>query len=390
MDPIYGGPCQGIRNAVSAMQKLGVTTEVVSLDSPNKLFEEDSFKIHALGPSITPWGYSSKLIPWLLDNISNYDVIVIDGLWQYYTYAVYKAVDKLKRKIQIARIPKYYVMPHGMLDPYFQKAPDRKFKAIRNLFFWKFCESKVVNNADGVLFTCEQELKLAMTTFDNYKPKAAINIGYGIVAPPKFQSEMTVAFYDQCPDLKEQDYLLFLSRINPKKGVDILVRGFKEYFATSADQDIPKLVIAGPGLNTPLGIRINNMVKEDEMLREKVYFPGMLKGDAKWGAFYNCKAFVLPSHQENFGIAVVEALACGKPVLISDKVNIWSEIKNGNAGLIVEDSLKGVKEFLINWDNLNDLEKKQIGLNASETFYKYFATEPATLKFFEAISNPLK
>ncbi len=59
----------------------------------------------------------------------------------------------------------------------------------------------------------------------------------------------------------------------------------------------------------------------------------MLTGDLKWGAFRAAEAFVLPSHQENFGIAVVEALACGKPVLISDKVNIWREIVEDGAGL---------------------------------------------------------
>jgi hypothetical protein len=58
----------------------------------------------------------------------------------------------------------------------------------------------------------------------------------------------------------------------------------------------------------------------------RVHWTGMLEGDSKWGAFHAAEAFVLPSHQENFGVAVVEALACGLPVLISDKVNIWPDI----------------------------------------------------------------
>ena len=60
----------------------------------------------------------------------------------------------------------------------------------------------------------------------------------------------------------------------------------------------------------------------------------MLTGDLKWGALHAAEAFILPSHQENFGIAVVEALACGKPVLISDKVNIWREIEADGACLV--------------------------------------------------------
>lgn len=386
MDSTYGGPCQGIRNSVCAMEKLGVTTEVLSLDNPNKNFTEDSFKIHTLGPSVTPWGYSSKLIPWLLHNILNYDVVVVDGLWQYYTYAVYKAIDELKKQTSSKKVPKYYIMPHGMLDPYFQKAPDRKFKAIRNLIFWKLFENKVVNNADGLLFTCEQELELAKKTFRNYRPKTTINVGYGIIAPPGFEPLMSQDFYNKFPELRDQDYLLFLSRINPKKGVDILLRGFREHFASKSAHVITKIVIAGPGLDTHFGNKIKKIVGEDKILKDNIYFPGMLKGAAKWGAFYNCQAFILPSHQENFGIAVVEAMACGKPVLISDKVNIWKEIKDGQAGLISNDSIEGVKEILKKWESLNNLEKEKMGQNAIGAFNDFFAIEPAALNFVNAIS----
>jgi glycosyltransferase involved in cell wall biosynthesis len=72
----------------------------------------------------------------------------------------------------------------------------------------------------------------------------------------------------------------------------------------------------------------------------------MLEGEAKWGALYGCDAFVLPSHQENFGIAVVEALACNKPVLISNKVNIWREIAEDGAGVVEEDSVEGTARML--------------------------------------------
>ena len=67
----------------------------------------------------------------------------------------------------------------------------------------------------------------------------------------------------------------------------------------------------------------------------------MLKGDLKWGAFYAAEAFVLPSHQENFGVAVVEALACELPVLISDKVNIWPDIAHDEAGIVNADTAEG-------------------------------------------------
>ena len=77
-----------------------------------------------------------------------------------------------------------------------------------------------------------------------------------------------------------------------------------------------------------------------------ITWTGMLHGDFKWGAFWAADAFILPSHQENFGIAVAEALSTGTPVLISDKVNIWREIKEDKAGFIEEDTLEGCLKLL--------------------------------------------
>src|SRR5260370_12331831 len=65
---------------------------------------------------------------------------------------------------------------------------------------------------------------------------------------------------------------------------------------------------------------------------DRVFWPGMVIGDAKWGAFFGSEAFILPSHQENLGIAVAEALACGKPVLLAYKVNIAEVIAEDGAG----------------------------------------------------------
>ena len=128
MDPSHGGPCQGIRNSIPALERLGIQNEVLSLDDPKAPFlAKDSFQIHALGPSRGPWGHSSNLIPWLDTNLNRFDIVIIHGLWQYYSYATWKAVRRFKKMSQpskVARLPKLFVMPHGMLDPYFQRAPD--------------------------------------------------------------------------------------------------------------------------------------------------------------------------------------------------------------------------------------------------------------------------
>ena len=152
------------------------------------------------------------------------------------------------------------------------------------------------------------------------------------------------------------------------------------------NREIPQLVIAGPGLETSFGRKMQNIVSSNKNLQNFVFFPGMLYGNAKWGAFHNCEAFVLPSHQENFGIAVAEALACNKPVLISDQINIWREIEEEGGGIIAKDSIEGVDWMLTKWMNMNETERKQMGTKAFETYKKYFAIEPASDRFLEALN----
>jgi glycosyltransferase involved in cell wall biosynthesis len=336
-----------------------------------------------LGPSKSPWQYSSKLFPWLQANLHRFDAVIAHGLWLYPSHAAFKAVKEFRSKNKNS--PRFFVMPHGMLDPYFQKAGTRKLKAARNWLFWKLIEGNVVNGADGVLFTCQAELELARIPFQPYHPKAELNVGYGIPAPKPFEDSMRVEFENACPGIYNRPYYLFLSRIHEKKGVDILINAYSRLIKNNKGP-LPALVIAGPGKDSAFGKQIMELVSGNEQLRENVFFPGMLGGNAKWGAFYGCDAFVLPSHQENFGIAVVEALACSKPVLISNQVNIWKEIKNASAGLVNEDSENGAFKLLTEFSILSKEDVLEMNKNARNCYGEYFSIDRSALKFLNQIS----
>ena len=104
----------------------------------------------------------------------------------------------------------------------------------------------------------------------------------------------------------------------------------------------------------------------------------MLIGDAKWGAFYASEAFILPSHQENFGIAVAEALACGKPVLLADKVNIAEDIAEDGAGLMELDTAEGTLRLLQRWIGMTISERKRMAELAYQCFqHRYDMRENA-------------
>ena len=146
------------------------------------------------------------------------------------------------------------------------------------------------------------------------------------------------------------------------------------------DQDLD-LVIAGPD-QADMQLRIKHLAGRMGVL-SRVHFPGMIRGAAKWGALQAAEALALPSHQENFGIAVVEALAVGKPVLISNQVNIWPDIKQDHVGLVEEDTSDGTRRLLRRWVEMSAIERARLTSGARASFQRRYAMNRAA----EAIND---
>lgn len=376
MNPETGGVCKAVRDIIDGIKKLEphVINEVVSLDQKDSLFlEKDDFKTFTLGRGKTPWRYNKKLQFWLEKNIPKYDLLIVHGLWQFQSYAVLKSIKNRRKN--------FYVMPHGMLDPYFQKGKGRKIKAIRNLFFWHFIERKLINQARGILFTCIEEKLLARKSFPKYRPNTEKVVGLGLRKPPPFDKTMTDEFIKKVPEWNGKPFWLFLGRIHPKKGIDLTIKAYLEL--SKRNKNLPQLVIVGPGEKTLYGVKL----KETAKLSSNILFPGMLSHKARWGAFYNSEIFILNSHQENFGLAVVEAIACNVPVLISNKVNIWREIDKDQAGMVEDDSLKGSFNLLQRWLKLSNIDKEHYINQTHFVFKKYFTIEKSTRRFLDAIKS---
>lgn len=403
MDPAQGGVAQAVRNTVPALARLGVSNEVLSFDAVDAAFlGRDGFPIHAIGPARGGYGYCPALKPWLADHLHRFDAVIAHGLWQHHCAGTWGAIARYRRGSTASRAgsdapsPRFYVMPHGMLDPYFQKAPGRRIKALRNTVFWKLIEARAVNNADGVLFTCAEELNLAREPFRPYHPRRELEVGLGIEAPPALHTGMAPAFAECCPNVAGQPYLLFLSRLHEKKGADLLIRAYLRLRVTHPERTLPALVMAGPGLDTEYGRELQRLAASlpDDAAgtsssnignKTDIHFPGMLGGDAKWGALYGCEAFVLPSHQENFGIAVVEAMACDRPVLITRQVNIWRECEPG--GLVAEDTEAGAFDLLTRWLALSPQQRQKLGGAAQAAYRANFEVDEAARRLKGAIQG---
>ncbi|MBL0225852.1 MAG: glycosyltransferase [Geobacteraceae bacterium] len=373
MNPIYGGPIEGLNRIVDSYITLGIESEIAVLDAPDNSPWLDAVRVptHALGPAMLSYCYSQNLVPWLQANAGRFDAVIVNGLWQYPGCAAWKVLAGTKTP--------YYVFSHGMLDPWFKRA--YPLKHLKKMLYWFWREYLVLRDAKAVLFTCEEERILARQSFWPYKCNEMV-VGYGTSRSSGDAVKQRKAFLSEFPELAEKRLFLFLSRIHEKKGCDLLL----EAFARVAGKDRAlHLVVAGPnqtGWQKELVVLSQRLGIED-----RITWTGMITGDMKWGAYHSAEAFVLPSHQENFGIVVAEALSCSLPVLISDKVNIWREVQEDNAGIIAEDTLDGTIELFERWLDMDTRSHVEMRKKALACFESRFEMSRAAQNLIDLVRS---
>lgn len=364
VDQEGGGPIEGIYQLAAPMQLLEHTVEILSLDHiDDKHIKQTKLKVHALGQAgSSKYGYSAKFKLWLVEHHHEYDVFVINGIWQYHSYATHSVLKQYNRA--------YYVFTHGMLDPWFKKR--YPLKHLKKCLYWLWGEYPVLRDAKKVLFTCEDEKNLAVQSFWPHQWSSQV-VNYGTAGQIGDQTLQRQLFLNTFPQLQGKRFLLFLSRIHQKKGVDILIRAYQRSNLASADV---QLVIAGPD---QVGWQVELEKLASELgVANNITWTGMLRDDLKWGAYLCSDVFVLPSHQENFGIVVAEALSCGKPVLISDQVNIWHEIQADDAGFVDKNNLRGTINNLKRFIDLDPPKYAQMAENALSCFNSRFHIKKAS------------
>ena len=331
VDPAGGGVVEAVNQLGLTMMSMGHRVEIASLDALDAPFLTRSpLPVYALGPASFGYGYSAKLVPWLRANRSQYDAVVVNGLWQFHSFAAWRALRN-------SHTP-YVVYPHGMLDPWFKK--EYPLKHLKKWLYWPWAEYRVLRDAQAVLFTCEEERLLARNSFWLYRCHEVV-VSLGTSNPTGEAQREIREFFRSYPHLAGKNLALFMGRIHPKKGCDLLIEAFAKVLLRHSNWH---LVMAGPD---QVGLQAELQRRAEQLgVASRISWTGMLSGELKWGALRAAEIFVLPSHQENFGIAVAEALAAGVPALISDKVNIWREVLAGGAGLVAEDTLEGACRLL--------------------------------------------
>jgi glycosyltransferase involved in cell wall biosynthesis len=372
LDPRLGGPNEALRQLARAMIAIGHQIEVATLDAPGESWVRAfGAPAHGLGPGAGFYGYSSRFVPWLRQHAADYDAIFVRGLWQYHSFGTWCALHESKFK--------YFIFTHGMLDPWSKR--QYPLKHLKKWLYWPWAEYRVLRDAQAVLFTSEEERRLARQSFWLYRCRETV-VKYGTAAPsgdPEAQKQIFLARY---PELRGKRLLLFMSRIHPKKGCDLLIRAFARVLGRANNW---RLVMAGPDQMAWKKRLIE--LAETVGIDDRICWTGMLTGDLKWGLLRSAEVLALPSHSENFGIVVAEALACGLPVLISDRVNIWREIVEDKAGIVSSDTLEGTEQLIRSWIDLGSDDHSRMRERARQCFFDRFEIQKAASSLVELVSN---
>jgi glycosyltransferase involved in cell wall biosynthesis len=256
-----------------------------------------------------------------------------------------------------------------MLDPWFKRT--YPLKHVKKLAYWTWGEYRVLRDAAAVVFTCEEERVLARQSFSLYRAKERV-VNYGSEPPPPNHEIQQRAFYQRFPALRGKRLCLFLSRIHEKKGCDLAIAAFARVLGRDPSW---ALAMAGPDEGKLLP-GLKELAKREGVL-DRITWTGMIVGEEKWGALRSAEILLLPSHQENFGIVVSEALSCGLPVMISDKVNIWREVQADRAGLVGGDNEVGAAQVLTEWVKMSDEQRVQMRASARNCFQRRFSISMA-------------
>ena len=366
-----GGPIEGIKQDFKYSNHHKIDMEILCSDNKDSPWLKDRRlpKVHALGPKILGYAFNLKLVNWLDINIKKYDAIIVHGLWQYHNYAVWVMARK-------HNVP-YYVYSHGMLDPWFKE--NYPIKDIKKKIYWWLIQGRILKDAKSVIFTANEERKLARKSYHPYNVKEKV-IGYGINGNPYKLRSIDKLFFKKFPLLKNKRIILYFGRIQEKKGLDLLINAFHKTYRKNSSLH---LVVVGPHEHT-FYQKILTLVTKLK-LEKYITFTGPLYNKLKWSAYKSCEVFCLSSHQENFGISVAEALSCSKPVLITNKINIYKNIKKFKSGFVSNDTEQGTIKNLKLWLALSKAEYKKMSINAYKCFKNDFHILNSSTKLYNMI-----
>ncbi len=371
-----GGPHVILLPLVGTLNALGVKVDLACYNERRREYAQgieaqistlDGVPFYCFNPSfLETYDFSLSFSMWLRQHIKDYDLIHIHGLftWTFLSAAYYSRLYKKP----------YIVRTQGVLNPWCLK----KSAILKKSFLGTFGR-RLLNGAATIHFTSEEEA----TAIERLQLKApGIVIPNGVDEVYLNNPVPKGTFRRRFPSTQGKKLILFLSRIDPKKGLELLLQAVKILFERWNDFI---LIIAGAGEDA-YEDKIKGLVR-DNNLAERAIFTGFVQGEEKLSLLRDSDVFVLPSYDENFGVAVAEAMASGLPVCVSKGVNISPKIKEYGAGIVTgyqPEEIASALESLLNDDSLR-IEMGGNGKRLVEEVYNWRIIGQRLKELYEAI-----
>ncbi len=348
--PDVGGAYTVVKNLTKWLFKLGCRVGLCSvlpygyperdLSHPDyfedAIFLRSNRAISRFWPSYTTKEQTEKM----LRIARNYDIIHIHGVFDYYAYSVYKNLD----------IP-YIITPHGTLQP-------EVISARRNLekrIFLSLIGKRILANASAIHTLTGYEKKSIMDDFGTKNPIYLVPNG---IDPEDFENPPPKGMlFNRCPELKDKKIVLFLSRINWKKGLDDLIPAFRSVVKVVSNAH---LLIVGPDSEGYME-EVNNWISKNELQNDVTYF-GPAYNEDKLMVLQDSHIFVLPSYSECFPVSVIEAMYMLLTVVVTENIGIADMIKKYECGIVVKKDKKEIAQAIISLLK-NEILAKKMGIN---------------------------
>ena len=369
LNPKFGGTTRGVIESTKQLVKEGFEVDIVTCD-PKKIRSAELKNIKIINfDSYFGDNYrlSLKLYFWLKKYRDHYDHFIVEGIWQFPTLVA-----------RLALKGKYFVFPHGMLDPFFNID---FWKKIKKQIYWYLFEKRNLLNSTSMLLTTPGEEATLNNTFVNTSGIKKNIVRYGIFKKKINKEKALRQFYSRFPSLKHNDFYLFLGRFHEKKGCDIVIQSVNKLRNEFSD----KILFVGPMTGSNYEFYIKNLVNKYN-LQKKILFSDALYDNTKWASILACKGMVLASRGESLGISLVESFSLGKPVLTTNKVNIYKDILKYNAGFIAKDEINSFAGILKKFSKL----KKNKLLKLEKNAKKYFKSNFDLSSIVNSLSTYLK
>lgn len=363
---VYGGPSQMVLGLSKALAQAGVAVTILTTDANGDDGQrldvpidcpiwQDGYSVRYFRCAHRRYKFSFPLLRWLTSHTNDFDIAHI--------HALFSPVSSAAASVARHRHLPYILRPLGTLDP----ADLRKKRRLKQIYAAVWERSNLAG-AQALHFTSLQEAQVS-ERFGATTRDIIIPIG---VAPHSASASLMEPLPDSCASIAEQHrpVLLFLSRIDRKKGLDLLIPALEQLLP-----EIPfHFVLAGANPQDPhYEAQIRAQIRASPLAAHTT-MTGFVTGDRKAALLRTASLFVLPSYYENFGIAIAEAMIAGVPVVVSDRVQICDQIAQSQAGWVCACDISALTETL-RTALQNPIDRQRRGANAQAYAQTHFGWE---------------